>query len=69
MIQGSSPGFVNGAAEDFHLQTTSVCVDTGAPLNSAVLPLHDLLRQYVKHQSSQARLFDGAIDVGAFELP
>ncbi len=69
MITGGSPGFINEGALDFHLQASSACVDAGGGLNPAVLPAQDLLRQYVKHQSSEARTFDGAIDIGAFELP
>lgn len=66
-VQGSSPGFVNQAAQDFHLASGSACIDTGTALNPLVLPSNDLLRQYVKHQSSQSRPFDGAFDIGAFE--
>jgi hypothetical protein len=68
MVQSASPAFVNEAAQDFHLQSSSVCIDAGAALNAAVLPEHDLLRQYIKHQSSESRPFDGAFDIGAFQF-
>jgi hypothetical protein len=32
-----------------------------------VLPVHAVIRQYVEHQSSEARPSDGATDLGAFE--
>jgi hypothetical protein len=33
-----------------------------------VLPTHNVVRQYVKHQSSEARPSDGWFDIGAYEL-
>jgi hypothetical protein len=33
-----------------------------------VFPNHDVLRQYVKHQSSEARPNDGSYDIGAYEF-
>jgi hypothetical protein len=67
MIEGSAPGFVNEAAQDFHLTSTAQARDAGTALNPAVLPAHDVIRQYVKHQSSEARPRDAALDLGAFE--
>ena len=34
---------------------------------AAVVPLHNVVRQYVKHQSSQARPSDATLDIGAYE--
>jgi hypothetical protein len=67
-VTGGSPGFVNEAARDFRLAAGSGAVDKGTIISAAALPAHDLVREYVVHRSSQARGFDGSIDIGAFEL-
>jgi hypothetical protein len=67
-IVGSAPGFVDFASQNFRLAPGSACADAGAPLLAAVLPTHDVVRQYVKHGSSEARPRDAALDVGAYEL-
>jgi hypothetical protein len=67
-ITGSDPGFVNAAGQDFHLVATSPCIDDGAALNPAVLPAHNVVREYVKHQSSVARAVHAPIDIGAYEF-
>jgi hypothetical protein len=67
-IEGASPGFVDEAGQDYHLAAASACVNAGNLLNSAVLPANDVVRQYVKHRSSEPRPNDGALDVGAYEL-
>jgi hypothetical protein len=67
-VLGNSPGFVNEAGQDYHLASGSACVNVGIALNPAVLPANDVVRQYVKHQSSEARPNDGQLDLGAFEL-
>lgn len=66
-VQTSSPDFVNEAAQNYYLAAGSVCINAGGALNPAVLPAHDLLRQYVKHQMSEARPNDGQRDIGAYE--
>jgi hypothetical protein len=33
-----------------------------------VLPANDVVREYVKHQSSTPRAVHGALDVGAYEF-
>jgi hypothetical protein len=64
-LSGDSPGFVNAAAQDFRLTSTSPCVNTGAPLHpGAYAPAY----QYVKHRLSELRPGDGKADLGAFEL-
>jgi len=67
MIEGTAPGFVNEAAQDFRLVATAQARDAGTTLNAAVLPAHDVVRQYVKHQSSEARPRDATLDIGAYE--
>jgi hypothetical protein len=66
-VNGTSPGFASEAAGDYHLASGSACINAGTALNPAVLPTHDVVRQYVKHQSSVPRIIVGAIDIGAYE--
>jgi hypothetical protein len=66
-LTGSSPGFVDEAGQDYGLTASSPGRDTGTALNPAVLPDNDVLFEYVKHQSSAARVVVGPIDIGAFE--
>ncbi|MGE0131995.1 MAG: putative Ig domain-containing protein [Blastocatellales bacterium] len=66
-VQTSSPGFVNEAAQNYYLASGSACINAGGALNPLVLPAHDLPRQYVKHQMSEARPNDGQRDIGAYE--
>jgi PKD domain len=69
-VTGSAPGFVDEAGQDYRLTSTSQCVNTpGNPnLNPAVLPANDVIRQYVKHQSTEPRPSDGIYDIGAHEF-
>ena len=68
MVTGSTPGFSNAASQDFKLIAGAAAVDAGTSLNPDVLPSHQLLRQYLQHQSSEARPTAGALDIGAFEF-
>src|SRR5918993_987153 len=67
-VTGASPGFADEAGRDYRLGAASACVNAGAALHASVLPAHDLLRQYVKHQTSEPRPADGVLDIGAFEF-
>jgi PKD repeat protein len=67
-VNGTSPGFVDEAGRDYHLTASSACVNTGGNLNGAVLPLHNVIQQYVKHQSTEPRAVNGLFDIGAYEL-
>lgn len=68
-IETASPPFVDFANQDYTLAAGSPCIDAAALLLPAVLPAHDVVRQYVKHQSSTARMPGGsASDLGAFEV-
>ena len=67
-VTGSSPGFVSEAGQDYHLASGSAAVDSGASLHAAVLPTHDVVREYVKHQTSTARTVSGSLDIGAYEF-
>ncbi len=66
-VVGSSPGFLNEAGKDYNLASTSSCINAGTSLHANVIPANDVTRQYVKHQGSQARVFDGTLDIGAYE--
>ena len=67
-VNGTAPGFVDAPAQDYHLASTSACVDAGASLAAAVLPVHDVDEQYVAHQAGQPRAVVAMRDVGAFEF-
>jgi hypothetical protein len=64
---GTSPGFANEGAQDFHLAGGSGCLDKGTTLAAAALPNHALAMQYRVHQASEPRPTNGALDLGAFE--
>ena len=67
MITGALPGFVDAANQDLRLQPPSTAINAGVPLHPDVVQFHSLLRQYVRHQTSEARPSDGTLDLGAFE--
>jgi hypothetical protein len=67
MITGASPGFVDAANQDFKLQPSSTAINAGTSLHPDVVPFHSPLRQYVRHQTSEARPSDDMLDLGAFE--
>lgn len=67
MVTGASPGFVNEGGQDYRVTTSSAAINAGAVLHPAVLSAHPVSRQYVKHQSTQARPQGALLDLGAFE--
>jgi hypothetical protein len=67
-IQGSSPNFANEAVQDFRLASNSAAINAGTNLLADVLPLNNVVRQYVKHQLGEARPVTGAFDIGAYEF-
>lgn len=67
-VQGTSPNFVNEGAQDFRLLSTSAAINAGTTLLAEVLPAHNVNRQYVKHQQSEARPTNAALDIGAYEF-
>ncbi len=67
MVVAATPGFANEGGQDYHLTSSSPAVNAGTGLNAAVLPANDVTRQYVKHQTSEARSSDGRLDIGAWE--
>ena len=68
MVTGSSPGFANEGAQDYHLAAGSDNIDAGTVLNPSALPDHNVVRHYVKHQSTEARPLDAVLDIGAYEF-
>ena len=66
-LEGTDPGFTDFAAQDFSLGPGSVCEDAGGPLHPDVLPNHQPLWQYIRHQAGTLRLTVGLRDLGAFE--
>ncbi len=67
-ITGTSPGFVDFAAQDFALAAGSACMDAAIGLSPAVLPSGAISQQYQKHQAGVLRTVSGAAsDIGAFE--
>ena len=67
-VTGDAPGFVDFAAQDFHLVPGSACVDAGTDLAPATLDRHEVRFQYVKHRAIEPRATDERIDLGAYEL-
>jgi parallel beta-helix repeat protein len=67
-VIGTAPGFVDAAGQDFRLVSGASAQNTGTSLHADVLPLHNSVRQYVKHQASEIRPVSGAFDIGAYEF-
>jgi hypothetical protein len=68
-ILGDTPGFVDPSTQAYHLLPSSDCVDAATVLHPAVVGVHDVLRQYVRHQASVDRPAWGTVDdLGAYEL-
>lgn len=68
MVTGTSPGFVDAANQDFKLTQAAAAVNAGTALLADVLPTHDVVRQYVKHQLTEPRPVNAAFDLGAYEF-
>jgi hypothetical protein len=66
-VIGTNPGFAETANQDFHLASNGQAVNAGTNLNGNTLPANDIVRQYVKHQSSEPRPVSGVFDIGAYE--
>ena len=67
-IESAAPGFDDEVGQDYRPGAGAEIIDAGGALLAAVLPAHAVTRQYVEHQSSEARPSDGASDLGAFEF-
>jgi hypothetical protein len=67
-IEGTDPGFVDFARQDYSPTPGGACENAGGPLNAAVLPTHPPTSQYTRHQHASVRPDDGASDLGALEV-
>ncbi|HQU81776.1 MAG TPA: Ig domain-containing protein [Pyrinomonadaceae bacterium] len=67
-VQGTSPNFVDENTQNFRLAANSLAINAGTTLPVEVLPFNNVVRQYVKHQQSEARPTNGAFDLGAYEF-
>jgi len=65
-IRGGRPVFVNPGLKDYHLLGQSPCVNAGARLHPDAAPV---AYQYIKHRKHEPRPVNGALDMGAFEVP
>lgn len=63
-IETAAPGFTDAPSADFHPLPDAAIVNAGAALHPDAPPA---TRQYVEHQSSEARPTDAELDLGAFE--
>lgn len=68
MVIGTSPGFVDVANQEFHLASNAQAVNAGTALHANVLPANNVVRQYVRHQTSESRPVSNQLDIGAFEF-
>jgi len=66
-VLGSAPGFVDEVGQDYNLAAGSGCINAGTFLHPNAFPSNDVTRQYLKHQSGQDRVNDGALDIGSYE--
>ena len=64
---GTSPGFVNEAAQDYRLNTTSPAANAGTYIHSYAAAANAPVLEYVRHQATVTRKVDSVIDMGAFE--
>lgn len=67
-VTGTSPNFVDEAAQNYRLAANSAAINAGTNLLADVLPTHNVVRQYIKHQQSETRNVNGAFDLGAYEF-
>jgi hypothetical protein len=70
--RSSAPGFVNAAAQDYHLTATATCRNAGvnspAYFNGSGISMSGVPQfEYLKHTQLVARGSDGALDIGAYE--
>jgi len=67
-VAGTDPAFVDAASQNFRLLEISACRDAGTALHASALTAYPISREYLKHQQSQSRPTDSALDIGAFEF-
>jgi hypothetical protein len=67
-VETAAPGFRDEAARNYRLVADSACRDAGISLAPAVLPEHDVVRQYREHRDAEPRPRDDTFDIGAWEF-
>lgn len=67
-VTNASPGFVNEAAQDYHLLEASPARNKAGSFHPAVAG-YPLDREYLKHQALAPRPVDSMLDIGAYEYP
>ena len=67
-ISGDTPGFTDRTGQDYRPLPGAPLQDAGGALAAAVLPAHDVTREYVRHRAGAARVPDAVRDLGAFEV-
>lgn len=68
-ITGASPGFVDEAAQNFRLISSSAGINAGSFLHPDTAPAHIVISQYIKHRGFESRPVAGSLDLGAYETP
>ncbi len=67
-ITGTDPMFEDFSTQEFRPIENSPLLNQGASIPSVLLPEHDVIFEYVKHQNSINRPLSGNLDIGAYEL-
>ncbi len=66
-VEGSAPGFVDEASQNFRPATGAPLIDAGTTLHAAAFE-HPVLSQYVRHLMFEERPSDATLDIGAYEF-
>jgi hypothetical protein len=66
-VEGTAPGFIDAAAQNFRLASGAAAINAGMALHADALPGNDVTLQYLNHQLFQPRPVIGQLDIGAYE--
>ena len=66
-LTGTDPGFTDPNDENWLPTLSSALVNQGRDVMPKLLPDHDIVAQYLKHQDTEPRMGQDALDIGAFE--
>ena len=66
-LTGEIPGFLSFSDKNFHLNSGSLCINTGTVLPDEIRPSNSIFYEYKSHQKHIVRSNDGVRDIGAFE--
>jgi hypothetical protein len=64
---GTDPLFENFDDQNFNLQEISPLINQGNSIWTDLLPEHNIVFEYVKHQDSNPRILIDSMDIGAYE--